>query len=67
MTLRDKYMALLADLVEEREKFGERWVCYYDGKIAELNAAIEQRFGGGCYEGGKSEGVLPDEGTDLPN
>lgn len=45
MTLREKYVALLADLVEEREKFGERWVCYYDGKIAELNATIEEKFG----------------------
>lgn len=47
MTLREKYDALLADLIVEREQHGERFIHYYDRKIADLRASIVDRFMGG--------------------
>lgn len=40
MTFRERQEALLADLIAERAQFGERWHSYYDGKIAEMQEAI---------------------------
>lgn len=72
---REKYEAMLADLVTEKAQF-LNWANYYDRKIAELRASIEEKFGGesgalkplwapGCKpqnDGGNDEIITDDAG-----
>lgn len=41
---------MLADLIRESHEFGEARAMYYEGKIADLKAAMAGKFGGGVNE-----------------
>lgn len=57
MTLRERYAALMTDLVAERAGAveGSWWAARLDQKIADLKAATEERFGGGENGSGSAD------------